>query len=162
MLHYEFDAKYNDIFICNSKDSFGVLSYSIKENIVFIEQIERFSLSNIHYPDLHIGTLLLNRLLVHLILLKKNFSCIRGVLSYADADNNWMNSIPFYMDFPNHLVPCLKFSLISHLYNTKNFTDEYFLSQNREVRKQEIKTFCINHKNPNQNASFQYDILYKD
>lgn len=56
------------------------------------------------YPNIYVGTELLNYVLLSLQTANIKFNYIYGKLSSADAQNeNWNLSIPFYANFCNYL-----------------------------------------------------------
>lgn len=124
------------------------IEYEIINNKIIINNIERTAYANRNYSDYHFGTTIFNYLIKYIVQDRKTpIVKIVGDLVYADAYNgNWLNSIPFYADFPNHINPELQISLSFHLY-IKDKKEEIYLpstwSNRREYIKEMIKN-CLN------------------
>ena len=154
----EFEFKYKDygcrqISINNGIRQIIFIDYSINNDILEIYNITRnFSTYEL---DTHFGTIILNQLLIHLQNSKIVFNIICGTLSTADAyNNNWLNSIPFYMDFPNYLDKNLHYKLFFHLYDSQK--REIYLSNDIYKRKNQIKKLQEKKLKTNTNLYFKY------
>ena len=158
------DAKNYIMFDKTEDKQVAYIIYYVKNKTLHIEHIERTSFARDRYPTkkYYFGTGILNNLLSYLQEERKiSIKKITGQLSYFDAQNNWVNSIPFYDDFPKHIKSLLNYNLKFHLYENEDYTSEVLLSTDRKIRKNEIEEFIENHKNNKKCASFIYCVIGK-
>ena len=142
-----------------NRDYVITLSYGINNNELVISNIQNLAKFEYDKSDNHLGTDILNKMLVRLYRNGETFRCIKGKLSSEDAKNfNWLSSIKFYQDFCKWLDKELDYKLTFHLYDDVECSREIFLPISRKERDIFIKEFTNNHITLNKDAYFIYDI----
>ena len=136
------------------------IEYERFKDTIKIINIERTSYARRKYSiDYHFGTDILNHLIKYIVFdRKKIVNRIIGDLVYPDAHNkNWLDSIPFYIDFPNYLDKSFKMNISFHLY-TKEENKELFLPSIRSERKEFIKAMIENCEATHKEYYFEFII----
>lgn len=154
---FTFEYKNYGIYEINMYDKYlfevASITYNIIGSTIYIDNIQKSTYACRKYGNnYHFGTIIFNELLKYI---KNNCYCItdiKGTLSFFDAENNWIDSIPFYFNFPNYIDDSLKYKLEFHLFNKDNYTSEILLPI-------DIEEFIKEHINTKSDASFCYKIL---
>lgn len=165
MSEFTYEYEYNNprCIIMNGKEkNIALIYYSLENDILWIKDIQKTPIGEQYYNnDYHLGTEILNQLLIHLKENGEFFLKIASNLSVSDAIRGyWHKSIPFYMDFNNYKNSKLLYNLEFKLYDNNNLNKEIVVPTDKNERNVFLDNFIEQHIYDNKEASFELLLSY--
>jgi len=120
--------------LINHKELGDIIFNLSKPNHLTIDQFEtkdKYHIFRSPYPNIYVGTELLNYVLLSLQNANIEFNYIYGKLSFVDGQNgNWNLSIPFYGNFCNYVSPNINYRLLFYIFEDKDCEKQIASSEN--------------------------------
>lgn len=133
------------------------IKFHVNSNVLTIENIETTSFGKL-YTAAHFGSSIFNALLLYLHNNNIIFDAIEGKLSTEDARRkNWLNSIPFYNNFPNWLDGNLPYTLTVSFYTDKSCTTQ-IIFENINPTYSELIKLIEKYENSKVDAFFVFQV----